>query len=277
MRTLELPSGEPVPVLGQTTWGYAKDPARRTAEVSALQEGLDLGMTLIDTAEVYADGAAEALVADAIAGRRDEVFLVGKVLPAHATREGTVTACRRSLRRLRTDRIDLYLLHWRGPVALRHTLEAFAQLEDEGSIRHWGVGNFDVPDLAELVTLPAGRGVAVDQVPYGLARRGVEFDVLPWCLEQGVATLAYAPLDGGSVLGHQALGTVAERHGATPAQVALAWVLEHERLGVLPMMRAPAEVRENRAALDLRLTPDDEFTLEEAFPAPKFPQPIVVA
>jgi diketogulonate reductase-like aldo/keto reductase len=277
MRTIELRSGEPIPAIGQTTWGYGEDPARRAEEVAALREGLELGMTLVDTAELYADGAAEELVGEAIAGRRDAVFLVGKVLPAHATVEGTVTACRRSLRRLRTDRIDLYLLHWRGPVALSQTLEAFAQLGAAGAIRYWGVGNFDVPDLAELVGLPGGRGLAVDQVPYSPVRRGIDYDVLPWCLEESITPMAYAPFEGGSVLGHPALRTVAERHDATPAQVVLAWIVRHERLAVLPMMRTPAEVRENRAALDLRLAPDDLFALEEAFPAPKWPQPIVVA
>ena len=163
MRTIELRSGEPVPAIGQTTWGYGEDPASRAEEVATLHEGLELGMTLVDTAELYADGAAEELVGEAIAGRRDAVFLVSKVLPDHATVEGTVTACRRSLRRLRTDRIDLYLLHWRGPVALSETLEAFAQLGAAGAIRYWGVGNFDLPDLAELVGLPGGRGLTVDQ------------------------------------------------------------------------------------------------------------------
>jgi diketogulonate reductase-like aldo/keto reductase len=277
MRMIELRSGEPVPAIGQTTWGYGEDPGRRAEEVAALREGLELGMTLVDTAELYADGAAEEIAGEAIAGRRDDVFLVGKVEPAHATAEGTVTACHESLRRLSTDRIDLYLLHWRGPVALWQTLEAFAQLGAAGSIRHWGVGNFDVPDLAELVGLPGGQGVAVDQVPYSPVRRGIDYDVLPWCLAEGITTMAYAPFEGGSVLGHPALRAVAERHDATPAQVVLAWVLRHEQLAVLPMMRTPAEVRENRAALDLRLAPDDLFGLEEAFPAPKWPQPIVVA
>jgi diketogulonate reductase-like aldo/keto reductase len=277
MRTIELRSGDPVPVIGQTTWGYGEDPASRAEEIAALREGLELGMTLVDTAELYADGAAEELVGEAIAGRRDAVFLVSKVLPDHATVEGTVAACRRSLRRLRTDRLDLYLLHWRGPVALSQTLEAFAQLGAEGAIRSWGVGNFDVPDLAELVGPSGGRDVLVDEVPYSPVRRGIDYDVLPWCQERGITTMAYAPFEGGSVLGLPALRAVAERHGATTAQVVLAWTLRHEQLAVLPMMRTPAEARENRAALDLHLTPDDLFALEEAFPAPKYPQPIVVA
>ncbi len=277
MRTIELRSGELIPAIGQTTWGYGEDPARRAEEVAALREGIELGMTLVDTAELYADGVAEELAGEAIAGRRDAVFLVGKVLPAHATVEGTVTACRRSLERLRTDRIDLYLLHWRGPVALSQTLEAFAQLGAAGAIRSWGVGNFDVPDLAELVGLPGGWGLAVDQVPYSPVRRGIDYDVLPWCLAKGITAMAYAPFEGGSVLGLPALRAVAERRGATTAQVVLAWALRHEQLAVLPMMRTAAEARENHAALDLRLTPDDVFELEEAFPAPKFPQPIVVA
>jgi len=277
MESIELRSGEPVPVLGQTTWGYAQDRACRAAEVAALREGLELGLTLIDTAELYADGAAEELVSEALSGRRDEIFLVSKVLPSHATAEKVVAACHRSLRRLRTDRIDLYLLHWRGHVALRKTLEGFARLCAAGAIRYWGVGNFDMPDLAELVRQPGGAGVAANQVPYSPVRRGVDYDVLPWCLEHDVATMAYGPFEGGQVLRHPVLAAVAERHGATPAQVVLAWILRHERTAVLPMMRTPAEVRENRAALELRLTTDDRFRLEEAFPAPLWPAPIIVA
>jgi diketogulonate reductase-like aldo/keto reductase len=272
-----LPSGEQLPALGQATWGYAEDPGRRADEVGALRAGLDLGMTLIDTAEMYADGAAEELVGEAIAGRRDEVFLVSKVLPAHASREGTVVACRRSLRRLRTDRVDLYLLHWRGTVPLEETVDAFVELCRAGSIRYWGVGNFDVPDLAELVRIPGGADVAADQVPYSLARRGIEYDVLPWCLERGVTPIGYAPFDGGPLLEHAVLATVAERRGATPAQVALAWVLRHERMSTVPMMRTAAEVRENVAALELRLTPHDLEELDEAFPRPLWPQPLDVA
>jgi diketogulonate reductase-like aldo/keto reductase len=266
-----------VPVLGQATWGYAEDPRRRADEIAALREGLDLGMTLIDTAEMYADGAAEELVADAIAGRRDEVFLVGKVLPAHASHEGTVVACQRSLRRLRTDRVDLYLLHWRGTVPLQQTLDAFTELRRAGSIRYWGVGNFDVPDLAELVGIPGGAEVAANEVPYSLAHRGIEYDVLPWCLERGVTPIGYAPFDGGPLLEHPALVTVAERRGATPAQIALAWALRHERMSITPMMRTAAEVRENHAALELRLTPDDLLELDEAFPRPLWPHPLDVA
>ncbi len=260
-----------------TTWGHAEDPRRRADELAALRQGLDAGMTLVDTAEMYAGGAAEELVGEAIAGRRDEVFLVGKVFPAHASREGTVIACQRSLRRLRTDRFDLYLLHWRGHVPLQETVDAFMALRTAGSIRAWGVGNFDVPDLAELLTLVGGGDVATDQVPYSPARRGIELDVLPWCVERRLAVMTYAPFDGGPLLDHPVLGTIARRHGATPAQVVLAWILRHERLAVLPMMRTPAEVRENAEALGMRLTPEDLLAMDDAFPRPRAPEPIVVA
>src|SRR3954451_25457981 len=213
MRTIELRSGELVPAIGQTTWGYGEDPARRAEEVAALREGLELGMTLVDTAELYADGAAEELVGEAIAGRRAAVFLGGKVLPAHATVEGTVTACRRSLARLRTDRIDLYLLHWRGPVPLAETVAAFDELVRGGQIRHWGVSNFDTRDLADLATVPGGGGVETDQILYNLLRRGPEFDLLPHCRQRGLPVMAYSPVEQGRLLKHPALAEVASRHG----------------------------------------------------------------
>jgi diketogulonate reductase-like aldo/keto reductase len=273
-RIIRLPAGEPIPVLGQGTWGMAEKPARRRQEMEALRLGVDLGMTLIDTAEMYASGGAETLVGEAIAGRREDVFLVSKVLPHHATRSGTIAACAGSLRRLQTDRIDLYLLHWRGGVPLRETLDGFAALQQAGAIRHWGVSNFRVADMAELLTLPGGADVATDQVLFNLSRRGIEYDLLPWCHDRRIPVMAYSPVEQGRLLGHPVLHEVAERHGATPAQVALAWVLGHEGVAAIPRAGDPAHVREDHGALALELTAVDIADLTEAFPPPTGPQPL---
>ncbi|MFS8640281.1 MAG: aldo/keto reductase [Symbiobacteriaceae bacterium] len=266
--TLSLPSGERVPVLGQGTWMMGASRRSRREEVEALRLGLDLGMTLIDTAEMYADGGAEEVVAEAIAGRRDQVFLVTKVLPGNASRRGTIEACERSLRRLRTDRIDLYLLHWRGRYPLAETLEAFAELVRAGKIRYWGVSNFDTDDMAELTGLPGGAAVATNQVLYNLSRRGIEYDLLPWCRERRIPIMAYSPIEQGRILGNPALRRVAARHGATPAQVALAWLLRQKDVMVIPKASRPEHVRENRGALDLALTAEDLAELDRAFPPP---------
>lgn len=215
--------------------------------------GLDLGMTLIDTAEMYVGGGAEELVGKAIAGRRDEVFLVSKVPPSNATRRGTIVACERSLRRLGTDRLDLYLLHWRGRTPLAETLDAFAALGRAGRIRHWGVSNFDVSSMVELVGLLGGAAVATNQVRYNLTRRDVESDLLPWSRERGIPVMAYSPIDEGRLLRHPGIEVVAARHGATPAQAALAWVLQQDDVNAIPRAGTPAHVRENLAALDLHL------------------------
>lgn len=274
--TTPLPSGEPVPVLGQGTWRMGEDPRRRADEVAALRAGLDLGLTMIDTAEMYAEGGAEEVVAEAIQGRRDEVFLVSKVLPANASRQGTLRACERSLRRLGTDRLDLYLLHWRGRTPLEETLGAFEELRRAGLIRSWGVSNFDTADMDELAALPGGGAVATNQVLYNLTRRGIEYDLLPWCRERGVPVMAYSPVEQGRLLGHRVLGQVAREHGATPAQVALAWVLRREGVVAIPKAGTAAHVRENRAALDLRLSAENLVTLDRAFPAPTRPAPLEV-
>ncbi len=275
VRTVALPSGERIPALGLGTWHMAEDPRRRKAERAALARGLDLGLRLVDTAELYADGAAEELVGEAIAGRRDEVFLVTKVLPSNASRARTVAACERSLRRLGTDRIDLYLLHWRGSVPLEETVEAFQALERAGKIRHWGVSNLDVADLEELVGgSPARRGVQADQVLYTLGRRGIELDLLPWCRARRIPVMAYTPLEQGRLLGEPALRAVARRHGATPAQVALAWVLRGEGVVAIPKAGTPAHVEEDRAALELRLGAEARAELDRAFPAPEAPGPL---
>jgi diketogulonate reductase-like aldo/keto reductase len=276
IRAIKLPSGEVIPVLGQGTWGMAEDPRRRKAEVAALRLGLDLGMTLIDTAEMYADGAAEVVVAEAIAGRRDEVFLVSKVLPANATRQGTIAACERSLRRLETDRLDLYLLHWRGQTPLAETLEAFAALVKAGKVRHWGVSNCDVSDLEELVGVPGGAAVGTDQVLYNLTRRGIEYDLLPWCQKRNVPIMAYSPIEQGRLLAHPELKKVAARYGATAAQAALAWVLRQDGVVIIPKAGTMEHVRENRTALDLRLTTEDFVALDRAFPPPIGPRALEV-
>jgi diketogulonate reductase-like aldo/keto reductase len=252
----------------------AEDPGRREEELEALRLGLDLGLTLIDTAEMYGDGTAEELVGEAIAGRRDEVFLVSKVLPTNATRRGTVSACERSLRRLKTDHLDLYLLHWRGEIALEETLAGFAALLRAGKIRQWGASNFDTSDMKELVRLPGGSAVATDQVLYNLARRGIEFNLLPWCREHRIPVMAYSPVEQGRVLARAELQDIAARHGATPAQVALAWLLRQEGVVAIPKAGTPEHVRENRAALDVVLGEEDLAELDRVFPATRWKVPL---
>jgi diketogulonate reductase-like aldo/keto reductase len=266
--TIALPDGTPMPVLGVGTWGYAENTARRTDEIASLRAALDAGLTLIDTAEMYADGGAEELVGEALAGRRDEAFLVDKVLPSDASRRGTVQACERALRRLRTDRIDLYLLHWRGRHPLSETVEAFDELRDAGKIRAWGVSNLDVADLAELGDVVGGDRVATDQILYNLVRRGPEWDLLPWAARRGLPLMAYSPVEQGRLLDEPVLREVAEGHGATPAQIALAWVLDHPGVAAIPKTATPARMAENRAALEVVLTDEDRAALDVAFPPP---------
>lgn len=274
MKTVALPSEEKVSALGQGTWNIGDRRPMRADEIEALRAGLDLGMTLIDTAEMYGNGDSEDLVGEAIAGRRDEVFLVSKVLPSNASRRATMSACEHSLRRLRTDRLDLYLLHWRGGYPLEDTVEAFEQLQRDGKIRHWGVSNFDVDDMNELVSLAGGNAVAANQVLYNLTRRGIEFDLLPWCTDRRIPTMAYSPIEQGRLLRQPVLRKIAERHGATPAQVALAWVLRRNDVIAIPKAGSVAHVRENHGALELTLTPEDLAELERAWPAPKRKQPL---
>lgn len=261
-------------MLGLGTWHMAEDTHRRDDELSALRQGLDLGLALIDTAEMYGKGDAEELVGEAMRGRRDEVFLVSKVLPSHARRHATVRACEGSLRRLGTDRLDLYLLHWRGSTPLEETLDAFTTLVDEGKIRHWGVSNFEPADMEELVVLPGGEDVATNQVLYNLGRRGIECDLVPWSLERGLPIMAYSPIEQGRLLGHSALRAVAGRHDATPAQVAVAWVLRHDHVTTVPKAGTPAHVREDHAALELELTEGDLDELDRSFPPPTGRQPL---
>ena len=272
--TLKLPGGEIVPRLGQGTWRMGETPRLRDAEIAALRLGLDLGMTLIDTAEMYGDGEAEKIVAEAIKGRRDEVFIVSKVLPQNASRAGTVAACERSLKRLNTDRIDLYLLHWRGRYKLKDTLAAFQSLVKDGLIKAWGVSNFDVGDMEELAALPGGTAVATNQVLYNLARRGIEACLLLWYRSRHIPIMAYSPVEQGRLLRDRALARVAERYRATPAQIALAWLLRQDDMMVIPKATSLDHVRENRAALDLELSEADLAELDKAFPAPCGAQPL---
>jgi diketogulonate reductase-like aldo/keto reductase len=274
-RTVVLPSRDAVPALGQGTWGMGEHPERRAQEIDALRLGIDLGMTLVDTAEMYGGGATEALVGEAIAGRRDDVFLVSKVLPNHATRRGTITACEASLRRLKTDRLDLYLLHWREEdTPVDETLEAFDELRRGGKIRAWGVSNFDVDDMEELVTKRPDDVPATDQVLYNLMRRGIEWDLLPWCHARAIPIMAYSPIEQGRLLGRRALRRIADRQDATPAQIALAWVLRQPEVIAIPKASTIDHVRENRGALEIRLTADDLDELDRAFPPPSRKVPL---
>ena len=269
-----LPSGEKVPVLGQGTWTMGDDRQRRDEEIAALRLGIDLGMTLIDTAEVYGNGASEQLVGEAIAGRRNEVYLVSKVLPSNASRRGTVRACERSLVRLGTDRIDLYLLHWRGHHGLHETVRGMEELRSAGKIRHWGVSNLDHTEMEDLVRIENGRHCATNQLLYNLARRGVEYDLLPWCREQGMPVMAYSRLDEGKLITHPAVTKVAAAHDATPAQIALAWLLRRDGVIAIPKTANERRVRENAASLGLTLNADDLALLDDAFPPPSRPEPL---
>src|ERR1700724_475638 len=264
-----LPGGERVPALGQGTWHMGDDRRRAAEEAAALRLGIELGMTLIDTAEMYGNGRAEEIVAEAAQGERDRLFIVSKVLPYNASQKGVVEACERSLKRLKTDRIDLYLLHWRGAVPLADTLAGLARLQRDGKIRHHGVSNFDLDDMKEWVGLAGGVTVAANQILYNLTRRGPEFELIPWCRERQIAIMAYTPLGQGRMLQDKALAEVAARHRASPAQVALAWLLRRDGMMVIPKATQPEHVRDNRGALDLRLTADDLTVIDRAFPPPK--------
>ncbi|MEV4545180.1 aldo/keto reductase [Micromonospora echinaurantiaca] len=270
---IELPSGQTMPVLGQGTWYLGERPARRRDEIAALRTGLDLGMTMIDTAEMYGDGASEELVGEAIIGRRADVFLVDKVLPSNASRRGTVQACRRSLQRLGVDHIGLYLLHWRGTHPLAETIEAFAELVDAGDIGQWGVSNFDLSDMTELLEA-GGNSCATNQILYNRTRRGPEYDLLPWLREHRIPVMAYSPIEQGRLLGHPQVAEVAARHGATPAQVALVWLLRQEMVAAIPRSSRPEHTRENAEARDLYLAEEDVAALDTAFPPPAGPQPL---
>lgn len=287
--TLPATAREPaieLPAIGQGTWYMGEGLAPRSDEIRALQHGLAMGLTLIDTAEMYADGGAEEVVGEALAGRRDEAFLVSKVYPWNAGRDSAIAACEASLKRLRTDHLDLYLLHWPGSIPLDETLEAFERLREAGKIRRFGVSNFDIDEMRALHALPGGEACAVNQVLYHLGSRGIEHALLPWQREHGMPTMAYCPLAqaGGlreDLLGHPEVLGIAARHGITPAQVLLAWAIRlHDgRRDVIAIPKAARvdHVEQNAAALHVRLDDDALARLDAALPAPgrKVPLDIV--
>jgi len=271
---IDLAPGLSVAAIGQGTWHMGEHSARKAAEVAALRLGLDLGLDLIDTAEMYGEGGAEQVVGEAIAGRRDQVVLVSKLYPHNATRQGTVAACERSLRRLGTDRIDVYLLHWRGGVPLAETVEAMERLVEAGKIHHYGVSNFDAADLEDWRA--AGGRAVTDQVLYNLGRRGVEWDLLPACRDQGVSVMAYSPVEQGDLADHKALMSLAAESGVSAATLALAWTLRRGPVVAIPKAVQPDHIRQNRAALDLVLQPALLAALDRAVPAPKGPEPLAM-
>jgi diketogulonate reductase-like aldo/keto reductase len=252
----------------------AENPRRRADELASLGRAIDLGMTLIDTAEMYGEGAAEELVAEAIRGRREQVFLVSKVYPHNASRRGTIQACERSLRRLRVDSIDLYLLHWRGSVPLSETFEAFTDLEADGKIGAYGVSNFDTRDMEDAWKIAPGRLIATNQILYNLSRRNVEHDLLPWCGKHSVPVMAYSPVEQGRLIKNRRLTEIAQSKDATPAQVAIAWLLAQPGVIVIPKAGDPRHVEENRAAADIQLTDADLSALDAAFPRPRDRRPL---
>lgn len=266
-----LPDGEQVPAFGQGTWHMGEDRRRAADEEAALKLGIELGLNLIDTAEMYGDGHAEEIVARAAAGRRDRLFIVSKVLPYNASRSGTIEACERSLRRLKTDRIDLYLLHWPGSVPIEETLAGFDRLQRDGKIRRHGVSNFSAADMRKWAALAGGEQVVANQILYNLGRRGPEWDVIPWCRERQIAIMAYSPLEQGRILNNRALREVATRYGASAAQVALAWLLRQDGMMVIPKATSQDHVRDNFSALQLKLGDDDLTALDRAFPPPRGP------
>jgi len=270
IRTVALPDGAVVPTLGQGTWHMGERGSAAKAEAAALRLGIDLGVTLIDTAEMYGNGGAEEVVAEAIAGQRDKIFLVSKVYPHNASRDGVPAACERSLGRLKTDRLDLYLLHWRGSHPLAETVGAFEKLREAGKIRAWGVSNFDVNDMQELARLKAGAACATNQVLYHPDSRGIEYDLLPWCAEHRIPVMAYSPIgQAGRLLRSAALREVAKRHDATPAQIAIAWGLRHPHVISIPKAIDPAHVRQNAAAGEIALTEEDLAAIDAEHPPPR--------
>lgn len=274
MKTVRLPSGEQVCALGQGTWYMGEDRGARKQEVAALQLGLDLGLTLIDTAEMYAEGGAEEVVGEALAGRREQAFVVSKVYPHNASRLGVAAACERSLRRLKTDHIDLYLLHWRSQHPLAETVAGFEALQRAGKIRDWGVSNLDLDDMRELAAVPGGGACAANQLLYNLGRRGIEWDLLPWLRARGVPVMAYSPVEQARLLRQPGLQDFARRHGMTPAQAALAWLLGQEGVIAIPKSASAAHVRDNATARDITLDAAQRAELDRLYAPPAGPGPL---
>lgn len=277
-----FPSGEEWPALGLGTWRLGEDKARMAAEVRMLRLAVDIGYRVFDTAEMYADGGAERVLGQALdqavqAGvSREELFVVSKALPQNASADALEAACERSLQRLQLERIDLYLLHWRGGVSLKQTVDGFEALQRRGWIRHWGVSNFDLDDMQELADVPGGAACSTNQVYYSLSERGIEFDLLPWLRERSLPAMAYCPIDQGTLAQHPALHAVAEHHGATPAQLALAWVLDQPGVIAIPKAVRAGHLRENWAAAQLRLDEADRLHLDQVFPPPGRRLPLVM-
>jgi diketogulonate reductase-like aldo/keto reductase len=274
VRTLVLPSGAAMPTFGLGTWRMGEDVSDRADEVAALRHGIASGVKLIDTAEMYGDGEAESIVAEAIGPRRADIVLVSKVLPSNSSKRSTIAACERSLKRLKTDRIDLYLLHWRGSPPLQETVAAFTELMAAGKILDWGVSNFDIDDMRDLSKVDGAKNCATNQVLYNLSRRSIEFDLMPYCRKQNIPIMAYSPIEQGRILAHAGLRDVAKRHGVSTAQVALAWLIRQEGVITIPKATTITHVDDNLAALDLRLTPDDLATLDKHFPPPTKAKPL---
>ena len=277
MRSLHTKNGRSVPVLGQGTWKMGADPARRREEADVLRLGLDLGLAVIDTAEMYADGGSEEVVGDALEGRREETYLVTKVLPGNASYGGVKSACERSLRRLRTDRIDLYLLHWPGDHPLEETVRAFTDLMDAGKILAWGVSNFDLEEMDDLLELPGGDAVASNQILYNLEQRGAEHSLLPALAAEDVFVMAYSPVGEGRLRESKALRTVADRHGVSPYAAAIAWTIRDPGVMSIPKAARADHLRENALAADLQLTEEDRKILDEAYPPPTGKTPLATA
>ena len=276
--SIALPGGERIAKLGQGTWEMGErrgnHDSRRADEIAALREGVTLGMTLIDTAEMYGDGATETLVGEALQGLREDVFLVSKVYPHNASRRGVERACEASLKRLNTDRLDLYLLHWRGGVPLEQTVQGFEALVRAGKIRYWGVSNFDTEDMEELFEVPGGDACAINQILYNVARRGPEYDLLPWGAAHGMPLMAYSPVDHARLPRRSPLDDIASRHGVSIYQAALAWVLRQPNVCTIPKAGRVDHVRDNRAALDLVLSAEDHATLDAYFKPPRSKRPL---
>jgi diketogulonate reductase-like aldo/keto reductase len=276
MKKVKLPGGETVPALGLGTWHMGERRGDRAREVAALRAGLDLGLSLIDTAEMYAEGGAEEVVREAVMGRREQVFIVSKVYPHNASRTGVPAACERSLKRLGTDRIDLYLLHWRGSYPLAETVEAFERLRTSGKIRYWGVSNLDTDDMRELAGVPNGASCATNQVLYHPGERGIEWDLLPACRRAGATIMAYSPLGQGAVLDDPTLAKIAATRRVAPAAVALAWVMRQDGVIAIPKSSDVGRTRENAAAAEIVLSAEELAAIDRAFPPPRGPRPLAM-
>ena len=268
MKTLQLLSGTEIPILGQGTWRMGEKASQKEAEIAALQLGIDLEMTLIDTAEMYGEGGAEKIVAEAISGRREEVYLVSKFYPYNASYEGVIQACDRSLARLKTDYLDLYLLHWRGSIPLSETLKGLQHLKQAGKILDYGVSNFDTDDMEEAISLPGGKEIVTNQVLYNLMRRGIEWDLLPWCRERQIPIMAYSPVEQRAFVDNSQLSNIATKYNATTTQIALSWLLHQDNVISIPKATNPQHIKENRAAIDLKLTAEDLQELDRTFKPP---------